>query len=405
MRSSPEKSMSHSICVVGGGLVGLVAALQLSAAVSGQGKTIALVARRGASNDPRTTAMLMPAIDMLDRLGVWEAIKPLTAPLRTMRLIDGSKRLIRAPLTDFNAGEIGQEAFGYNVPNADMIAELEEQIEKNSSITRFDALADVQAIEAEHVRLMLDDGETIETKLVVAADGRQSVMREAAGITTKSWSYPQTALVLTFSHSLPHNDVSAEFHTETGPFTQVPLPRREGFPNRSSLVWLIEPHRVEDLMATDLDDLSRLVENGLQSSLGKCHVEAAPAAIPMSGMSATRFGANRTVLVGETGHVFPPIGAQGFNLGVSDVADLAAILENPVDDPGSHVVTDRYNRKRLLEVPAKTAGIDLLNRSLLTDFLPVQFARAAGLSMLGAIPGLKKLAMWQGMGSSRGVQR
>ena len=181
MRSSPEKSMSHSICVVGGGLVGLVAALQLSAAVSGQGKTIALVARRGASNDPRTTAMLMPAIDMLDRLGVWEAIKPLTAPLRTMRLIDGSKRLIRAPLTDFNAGEIGQEAFGYNVPNADMIAALEEQIEKNSSITRFDALADVQAIEAEHVRLMLDDGETIETKLVVAADGRQSVMREAAG--------------------------------------------------------------------------------------------------------------------------------------------------------------------------------------------------------------------------------
>jgi len=394
-----EKQPPYSICVVGGGMVGLVAAMKVASIAKGSAAKVALIAPRAQSPDPRTTAMMMPSIDMLDDLGLWQAIKPLTAPLRTMRLIDGSKRLIRAPLTDFKAAEIGREAFGYNVPNAQMIAAMEAHIDETPSIVRFDAVADVRSTDADLVHLALDTGEAVSAQLVVAADGRNSAIRDAAGIRTKNWSYPQTALVLTFSHSLPHGDVSAEFHTETGPFTQVPLPPLDDAPHRSSLVWLVEPQQVEEIRSMAPEPLARLVEDGLQSNLGKCRIETPVTAIPMSGMSATCFGAKRTVLVGETGHVFPPIGAQGFNLGLSDVADLVSVLENKMDDPGAASVTERYNRKRLLEVPVKTAGIDLLNRSLLTDFLPVQFARSTALTMLGSIPFLKQFAMRQGMGT------
>jgi 2-octaprenyl-6-methoxyphenol hydroxylase len=397
MATSPENE-NYTLCVIGGGLVGKVAALELAAQLNDKHARIALIAPEPESTDRRTTAMLMPAIEMLQRLGLWADIQPLTAPLKTMRLIDGSNRLIRAPVTDFLAAEIDLPAFGYNVPNADMLQALDAAIEKTANIVWHRLTGEVDEINAAGARICLSDGSALTCKLVVAADGQHSSSREAAGIGSNKWSYPQTAVVLNFAHDLPHAGVSAEFHTETGPFTQVPLPATKAARNRSSLVWLVQPERAEQLVAMALGELSDLIEEKLQSSYGKCRVEASPAALPMRGMTAQRFGANRTVLVGESGHLFPPIGAQGFNLGLRDIRDLTSVLPSNPDDPGATGVTDAYDRKRQVDVKARTAGVDMMNRSLLTDFLPVQFARSLGLTALGSISPLRKMAMYQGIG-------
>lgn len=389
--------------VVGGGLTGLLAALKLAKQAENDGTRLALVAPKREATDGRTTAMLMPTIAVLEELDLWEGMEDIAAPLRTMRLIDGSQRLIRAPMADFVANEAGLDAFGFNVPNAEMAALMEERLAASTAIQRFDSVVESAQCGTDGMHLVLDDGTELTTPVAVAADGRHSVLRQAAGIGTDTWQYPQTAVVLTFAHSLPHNGVSAEFHTETGPFTQVPLPNQnrklpKNMPYRSSLVWVVGPDDAPGLVDKPLLDLSRMVEEGLQSSFGKVQVEAAPQAFPLSGMSTKQHAAQGVYLVGEAGHVFPPIGAQGFNLSVRDVVDLAKVLgDNP------QAATEAYNRKRKADIRLRTQGVDLLNRSLLTGFLPVQMARMAGISMINAVSPLRKFLMQQGLGAgSRG---
>lgn len=389
---------SHPVCVIGGGLVGLVAAARLASIMPHSGRPIALVAPRREFEDTRTTAMLHPSIQILEQMGIWESIKPFAAALKTMRLIDGSKRLIRAPVTDFHASEIGLEAFGYNVPNTDLLNALENVIAQSGRVVRYEVSGEVETIDADMAHIRLNGGSHITSRLVVAADGRNSLARQAAGISVRRWSYPQTAIVLNFSHSLPHANISAEYHTETGPFTQVPLPAAPNNPHRSSLVWLVEPGRAEELCRIDPAELSLLVEERLQSSYGKCTVENRPVSIAMESMIAERFAANRTVLVGESAHVFPPIGAQGFNLGLRDVSELASQLQRQVDDPGDDRMTSDYDRHRAPDIRSRTVGVDFMNRSLLTGFLPVQLARNVGLTMMGTLSPIRKMAMWSGLG-------
>ncbi len=357
---------------------------------------IALVGPRGSGSDGRTTAMLMPTIDRLKASGVWDAVSDKTAPLRTMRLVDGSNRLLRAPLVDFDAGEIDQDAFGYNVPNADLAPLLEQNLAMQTSVDRIECAVERCETSDTGIMLHLSNGQSLAASVAVAADGRNSVLRECAGIETRSWSYPQVALVTNITHTLPHNGVSTEFHTETGPFTQVPLPPKDGAKQRSSLVWVVDPSQVDDIVSLDLDAIGRRIEGKMQSMLGAVTVEKPLQSFPLSGMTAKRFAANRVALVGEASHVFPPIGAQGFNLGVRDGVSLAETLDLANIDAS----LASYDTARRADVATRTAGVDLLNRSLLTGFLPVQMARAAGLGMLSAIAPLRKFAMRQGMGAS-----
>ncbi len=395
MKNQSEQSFDFT--VVGGGLAGLLCALKLAQFTGNNGKKIALIAPADPSNDLRTTAMLMPTIAMLEELGLWKSLKPLSAPLSTMRLVDGSSRLIRSPVADFKAVEADLEAFGYNVPNADIVDLLNQELAENANIVRFHSLLRTGECRLDKVLLELDDETSITSKLVIAADGKHSKLREIAGITKREWSYPQTAIVLTFSHSLPHGGISAEFHTETGPFTQVPLPSRADVPNRSSLVWVVHPDDAEALQKKNLMELSDEIEVKLHSMFGKCRVENTPGSIPLNGMLASRFAQNRIALVGEAGHVFPPIGAQGFNLGARDILELIELL-NGEKDPGTASILTAYHQKRQSDIRLRTIAVDVMNRSLLTDFLPVQALRAAGISALNTIPPLRKMAIQQGLG-------
>jgi 2-octaprenyl-6-methoxyphenol hydroxylase len=389
-----EMQQNFDIAVVGAGPAGQIAAI----AMARGGRSVALVGPQPDGSDRRTTALMHQSLEMMERLGLWEALKPQAAGLQTMQILDGTKRLLRAPTVAFRSAEIDLPAFGYNIPNSALLETLAEAVVREALITRFDESADSISLDGPEVRIALADDATVIADFVIGADGRRSKTRESAGVGVKTWSYPQTALVLNFSHSLPHQNVSTEFHTESGPFTQVPLPGQ-----RSSLVWVVTPKEVERLQALDLAALSAEVETRMQSMLGKVTVEDGVQAWPLSGMTAVHYGKGRAAFVGEAGHAFPPIGAQGLNLSLRDISALEDIL---IDRSGPIAANsgDRFHARRRLDIASRTASVDLLNRSLLSSLLPVQMLRAAGLQVLASVAPLRNLVMQEGVAPGRGLR-
>ena len=381
------------IVVAGTGPAGLMASLALAEA----GFAVTLAGPSVNLSDRRTTALMKPQLDFLDRLGVLETLKSEAAPLRVMRIADATTRLFRSPVVTFRAAEIGEEMFGLNMPNRHLVAALDAQVSAPAAIRRVSALVERWSLDPSEAVAELDSGDTLAAKLAVAADGRLSSAREAAGIALRSRATGQAALVLNFSHARGHDDTSTEFHTEEGPFTQVPLPG-----HRSSLVWVARSQRAAELAELADAQLSNLIEEGMQSMLGRVEVEAGRQVYPLASALPARFAQNRVALVGEAAHVFPPIGAQGLNLGIRDIESLAAVAREHAADPGAPAALSAYDRARRPDILARSSAVDLLNRSLLSDMLPAQVARVAGLGLLGALSPLRTLFMREGLRTGSG---
>ncbi|MBB4102362.1 UbiH/UbiF family hydroxylase [Allorhizobium borbori] len=381
--------------VVGGGLAGFIAALAMGRA----GRSVALIAPETEKTDRRTTALMDQSVRFMERLGLWDRVSPDAAALSTMQIIDGTARLIRAPVARFRSSDIGVAAFGYNFVNSSLLGALLDAVVAEPNITLFPSTVENVALSPDGVTLSLSDGVTVEADFVIGADGRKSRMREAAGVGIRTWAYPQTAVVLNFAHTLPHNNTSTEFHTETGPFTQVPLPG-----NRSSLVWVVRPEEAERLLALSPEDLGERIETRMQSMLGKVTVEDGAQAWPLSSLVADRFGKGRVALIGEAAHAFPPIGAQGLNLSLRDIITLTEILGTVRERPVPADAGDRFDRRRRMDVLSRTYSVDLLNRSLLSEFLPVQMVRAAGLHLISGLAPLRNMLMREGVEPGRGLR-
>lgn len=377
--------------VVGGGPAGLTAAIALAAG----GVVTVLAGKRPVAADNRTTALLASSVTALETLGVWERCVDRAAPLKVIRIVDDTGRLWRAPEVKFEAQEIGLDAFGYNIENRHLVEAL---------VRRAQALTNLRVIEDEVLSVepreraavvALKNGEILNVPLVVGADGRRSLCRAAAGISMDERSYTQVALTLCLTHTRPHRDTSTEFHNASGPFTLVPLPG-----NRSSLVWVLDPVDADELATLDQDELAGEIERASHSILGKIEVEPGCGRFPLTRASADRFAAKRIALVGEAAHVIPPIGAQGLNLGLRDAAaigEVAVAAQRNGRDIGGINVLAAYDRMRRADVGSRIMAVDLLNRTLLTDFLPVQGARGLGLYLLDRIGPLRRALMREGV--------
>ena len=389
-----DGSIFYDVAVVGGGPAGLTAAIALAQA----GANTALIARRAPYADNRTTALLGASVEFLEMLDVWPRCRDRAAALTTMRLVDDTGRLIRAPEVRFSSEEIGLEAFGRNIENRTLMAALEARAAECSNLTRFDDEAAAVVAEDAAVSIKAGNGTSISARLVVGADGRHSLCREAAGIEVTGRDLQQSALTFNIGHSRPHRNISTEFHTPQGPCVFVPLPG-----DRCSVVWVQAPKEAERLMGLGEDELSEAAEKQSHSILGRVKVEAGRNLFPLAIERPRQFARHRIVLVGEAAHVIPPIGAQGLNLGLRDGADIADIVREALaagEDPGAPAALRRYDFKRRADVLSRTFAIDIANRSLLSDLLPMQSIRAAGLHLIGSIGALRRLAMREGLAPS-----
>jgi 2-octaprenyl-6-methoxyphenol hydroxylase len=383
-------AVTVEVAVIGGGPAGLTAAVALASA----GVTTVLVAKRPPP-DNRTTALLSGSVAALEALDVWALCRAQSAPLTAIRLIDDTARLIRAPEVLFEADEIGLEAFGHNIQNRDLLAALEQRASALPALRRIEVAAVAIEPADSGVTIRLEDGGALAARLVVGADGRKSICRAAAGIETERRSYPQAALTLNLSHTRPHKGVSTEFHTESGPFTLVPLPGL-----RSSLVCVVEPDEAERLAALDAATLSAEIERRAHSILGKITFEDGRGLFPLGVETAQSFARRRIALVGEAAHTIPPIGAQGLNLGLRDAATISELVvqaRRDGGDVGSADVLAEYERLRRADVTSRAFAVDALNRSLLSDFLPVQGARGFGIYLLDRIAPLRRAVMREGV--------
>ncbi|QOZ09591.1 UbiH/UbiF family hydroxylase [Bradyrhizobium sp. CCBAU 51765] len=386
-----DASTLHDTAVIGGGPAGLAAAIALAQA----GARTALVARRVPYADNRTTALLGASVDLLEGLDVWPRCKDKAAALEVMRLVDDTGRLFRAPEVRFSCHEIGLDAFGYNIDNRSLMLALEERAGELPNLVRFDDEAESVVIEADDVAVRTASGQFLSARLVVGADGRHSLCREAAGIEVTRRELSQTALTFNVGHARPHRNVSTEFHTPHGPCVFVPLPG-----DRSSIVWVSAPAEAERLRGLSDEELSGAIEKQSHSILGRMTVEPGRNLFPLAIERPKSFGRDRIALVGEAAHVVPPIGAQGLNLGLRDAADIARLANDAIasgQDPGADEILRRYDRARRPDILSRTFAIDIANRSLLNDFLPLQPVRAVGMHLLGAIGPLRRFAMREGL--------
>jgi 2-octaprenyl-6-methoxyphenol hydroxylase len=385
------------VIVAGLGPAGLAAALAI--ARLGCDQPLRIIATGHAiqpGRDTRATALMTPSLALLENLGVLKACAARAEPLTGIRLL-------RAPETLFHATDIGQRQFGASIANADLVAALASAARATANIEIVET-SGIQHIEISHraVTLTLTEGRRIEGRLLVGADGRHSPARAAAGIKAAVWDYPQTAIACTFEHARPHEGVSIEFHRPGGPLTTVPLPGR-----RSSLVWVEAPAEAQRLLALDAASFAKALRVELHGALGTIETVTPRAGHPLSGLAASSLGQRRTVLVGEAAHVMPPIGAQGLNLGLRDVAELHDVMATDLKtrasglsgtwDAGDHAILEAYSQARGTDIKVRGQAVDLLNRSLLSAQLPAQIARGLGLHLLSAVPPLRRAVVTQGL--------
>ncbi len=394
MTLSHAAPQSIPIAVVGGGVTGMAAALALARG----GAEVALVVRGGgAPADFRTAALFPASVQLLRHLGIWERISAQAAPLAAIRIIDDTGWVLKAPETVFWAHELDQPALAWNIPNAVLGAALLNAVSGNGRITQIvTAATPSYRTLSDGIEISTTEGQSLIAELVVAADGRGSPLRQFAGIAAHETKHDQTALVTTFHHSRPHRSISNEMHRDAGPLTTVPM---QSFPDggaRSSLVWVERPREAARLAALDVEAFRVLLQVRLQGLLGRIDDVSARMTFPLSSLEVDWFAKGRIALVGEAAHVLPPIGAQGLNLGLRDVAELAESLHRGADgglQRGLPGCLEGYNAARRLDATSRGRGVDLLNMSLASGALPLQLARGFGLHLIGRIGPLRRAVM------------
>ncbi len=390
------------ILISGGGIAGMTAAAAFGSAgfdVVCVDPAPPITDDQTTGADMRSTAMLQPARGVLERAGVWAGLAAHAAPLQIMQIVDaggqdGEPRVSCA----FDAAEISDQPFGWNFPN---------WLLRKALVARLDALDNVDFrpgtgttllfTRTAAARVGLSDGSRITCKMVIAADGRNSPMREAAGIAVTTRRYGQKALAFAVTHPVPHDNVSTEIHRSGGPFTLVPLPDRDGTPC-SAVVWM------DDGPRTQARTTSETAEFEAEMSARSCHLfgplklASERAVWPIISQHAARLNGERLALIAEAAHVLPPIGAQGLNMSLTDLASLLDLAEQDRDTLGDAAMLERYHAARHNDIMLRVHGIDLLNRASQAKSQTAKDARAAGLRALYGMGPVRKMLMQMGLG-------
>ncbi|MBY6056838.1 UbiH/UbiF family hydroxylase [Leisingera daeponensis] len=390
------------ILISGGGIAGLTAA----AAFASSGFSVICadpappVTERDAEGaDLRTTAFLQPAQALLEQCGIWARLAGHAAPLQIMRIVDaGGARPEPRVVKDFNAADISDQPFGWNLPNWLLRRELIARLAELPNVDmRFGTGTTGLFTRTDEARVSLSDGSQVTAKLVVACDGRNSPMREAAGIPVKTTRYGQKALAFAVTHPVPHENVSTEIHRSGGPFTLVPLPDYLGQPS-SAIVWMERGPRAQELLNLKSAAFEAAMTKRSCGLFGDLKLASRRTIWPIISQSAERLNGERLALMAEAAHVVPPIGAQGLNMSLGDLRSLLELAEARPESLGDAQMLAAYHKARHNEILLRVKGIDLLNRTSMLAPRPLRDLRAFGLNALYSLAPVRKTLMQMGLG-------
>lgn len=394
--------MKTEVLVIGGGVAGLSLAILLGKA----GIQTVLVEPRKFTFDNsqdhygRTAALMGGSINILKALDIWQEIEKQTAPLEIMRIIDDSNPNKEPVQIDFTATEAGQENFGRNIPNMMLHKLLAEKAAETDNITLLTSTKLEQfKTTGSKVLATLDNGKQIEASLLVGADGKKSIVRKQSNIDTRIHDYNQSAITCLIEHSKPHNNTSTEHHRAGGPFTTVPMPNKEE-KHVSSVVWVETTEDSEGFIKLDKNAFEKALQTRTRNALGEVKLASNPENWPLKAIIAKDIIAPRVALIAEAAHVMSPIGAQGLNLSLRDVATLAEVIMDTMrlgEDIGSHTALNQYKKRRQLDITTRFTGVDGYNRIVSNNLGFLRGLRQAGLKTLDAVPAFKNLAMQHGL--------
>ena len=391
------------VFISGGGVAGLSAAAAFGSAgfsvvIADPAPPITEAASQGA--DLRTTAFLQPSRELLDRAGVWARLLPHAAPLQVMRIVDAGGPVSEPRVTrDFDASDISDAPFGWNFSNwllrSHLVSRLSEL--QNVDFRPGTGFRSMLTREAEAL-VTLTDESRMRARLVIGADGRNSPVRQAAGIGAKTTRYGQKAIVFAVTHPQPHDNISTEVHRAGGPFTLVPLPDQDGKPC-SAVVWMdTGPECLRRMALPDTDFEAEATERSAGVN-GPLKLSGRRMVWPIISQLAERMQAERTALLAEAAHVVPPIGAQGLNMSLADLTCLLDLAEHHPDRLGDARMLADYHRRRHPEVALRVRGVDALNRASMAGTPILRDLRAKGVAGLYGIAPLRRTLMQMGLGA------
>jgi 2-octaprenyl-6-methoxyphenol hydroxylase len=394
--------LTPDIVISGGGVAGLTAACAFGVAgfsVLCVDPTAPVTDADSDGADLRTTAFLQPAVAVLTAAGLWDRLSPHAAALQVMRIVDAEPGAAGPHrVKDFDAAEISDLPFGWNLPNWLLRREMVARLGELPNVTLRPGIATTSLFTREgEARVTLSDGWRVTTRLVIAADGRDSQLRASSGIAVKTTRYGQKALSFAVSHPVPHDNISIEIHQSGGPFTLVPLPDRNRAP-ASAIVWMeaaAEADRLAALPVAAFDDAMTARSAGV---LGPLHLITRRTAWPIISQIADRMAGERLALIAEAAHVMPPIGAQGLNMSLADIAALLSLAEARREGLGDAAMLDAYTRARHMDVALRVRGVDMLNRASMAGAPGLRRLRAGALDALYALGPVRKTLMKAGLG-------
>jgi 2-octaprenyl-6-methoxyphenol hydroxylase len=381
------------IAIVGAGQVGLSLAVALRQAAPTLAVTLldAHPVERLAG-DPRASAIAAAARRMFETLGVWQAVASRASPIRDMIVTDSALAAAVRPTYLSFSGEVAEgEPFAHMVENADLARallararDLGVTIEAPAAVTGLDLTA--------APRLTLADGDELAARLIVAADGVRSRLRDLAGLKTVAIDYDQAGIVLTVAHEREHGGRAEEHFLPAGPFAILPLCDDAEGRHRSSLVWTESRDQARQLVEGDDFTFQLELERRFGRHLGSIAPLGPRKAFPLGLSLARDWVKPGFALVGDAAHFIHPIAGQGLNLGLKDVAALAEVVVEAVRvglEPGRPEILERYQAWRRFDTVEMGVATDLLDRLFSNDVGPLRALRATGLALVDRMPALK----------------
>ncbi len=395
-----QEAHRFDVAISGASFAGLALALALSDALGPDFK-MALIDRIPASEarpDARAFALSAASRHLLEAIGAWPAVAAEAQAVEGIDITDSSLEAgVRPVLLAYDNVTEGGEAATHIVPVAPLSQALRAKVAERPSITVF-APAEAKSFAAEETsaRIGLADGRQILASLVVAADGRKSALREAAGIKIIGWSYPQTGIVTTVRHERGHAARAVQHFLPAGPFAILPLTG-----DRSCITWTEDAREAKRIMALDDDGFLAEVEKRFGGKLGAIEVAGPRRSWPLELHLARRYVGPRFALAGDAAHGVHPLAGQGLNLALRDVAALAEAVTEGVRlgfDAGNAQSLQRYERWRRFDSAISAAAFDAINRLFASDMTLLRSVREAGLGLVDRMPALKRFFVAEAAG-------